>query len=201
MSAALPAAVRAFCSAVVLASIVLAGRAAASPNPGPCEPPVPTVVCAVKVEKLPAVLVGSGSYEIVVGPKRTPLPSKGVAHVSIHEPTVVRLDGPAYHGSVSIDPADCGDDAVHVIEAGPKPARLIFQAGAVPLSELIVSCVKGCPYELRPADAFPELPLSRDDIEVVVELEFKATGYRARRIEFRLNPGDNTIRVTMQELD
>jgi hypothetical protein len=194
MPAALPAAVRAFCSAVVLASI------AASPDE-PCEPSRPTVVCKVQVEELPAVLRGSGSYEIVWGHKRVPLPGSGAVHVALDEPTVVRLDGPAYHGSVSIDPADCSDEAVHVIEAGPKPAKLIFQAGAVPLADLIVSCVSGCPYQLRPADNFPELPFSREDTELAVKLEFKAPGHRARTIEFRLTPGDNTIRVTLQELD
>jgi len=191
---------RALCTAAGLASIVLALRAEASPN-DPCRPPVPTVVCEVKVEKLPAVLLGSSSYELVVaGHQRLPLPSKGVTHVSIQEPTIVRLDGPAYHGSVSIDPADCGDDAVHVIEAGPKPARLSFETGAVPISDLSVSCLSGCPYKWRPADDFPDLPLAPDDIELVIKLQFKARGYRSRTEEFKLTPGENKIRVTMVEL-
>lgn len=201
MTAAPLARARACCAAAGLASILLALRVDASPT-DPCRLPVPTAVCEVKVEKLPAVLLGSSSYELVVGGhQRLPLPSKGVAHVSIQAPTIVRLDGPAYHGSVSIDPADCGDDAVHVIEAGPKPARLIFQAGGVPLSELSVSCVSGCSYRMRPADAFPDLPFPADETEIAVELEFKASGYRARTEEFRLTPGDNPIRVTLRELD
>lgn len=175
-------------------------RADASPD-DPCQPPVPTAVCEVKVEQLPVVLLGSTSYELVIGGhNRIPLPTTGIAHVSLQEPTIVRLDGPAYHGSVSIDPADCGDDAVHVIAAGPKPARLSFEAGQVPLSELIVSCVDGCPYQMRPADDFPELPFSRDDTELLVELEFKARGYRARTIELKLTPGDNEILVLLDAI-
>lgn len=197
---AAPSTARALCTAAGLLSIVLALRADASPT-DPCRPPVPTVVCEVKVEQLPVVLLGSTSYELVVGGhNRLPLPSTGVAHVSIEGPTIVRLDGPAYHGSVSIDPADCGDDAVHVIEAGPKPARLFFEAGTVPLSELIVTCVNGCPYQMRPADDFPELPFSREDTELLVELQFKARGYRSQSIEFRLTPGDNEIRVLLQAI-
>lgn len=197
MTTAPSARARALCTAAALASIVLALQAKASPD-DPCRPAVPTVVCEVKVEKLPAVLLGSTSYELVVaGHQRLPLPSKGVAHVSIQEPTIVRLDGPAYQGSVSIDPADCGDDAVHVIEAGPKPAQLRFEAGGVPLSELTVSCRSGCPYRLRPADDFPALPFAADDIELVVELEFKARGYRPDTEEFKLTPGENKIRVTL----
>src|SRR5690606_6285605 len=165
MTAAPPAAARALRTAVGLALIVLAGRAVASPV-DPCRP---TVVCTVEVRELPAVLLHSGGYELaVVGHNKLPLPSTGVAHVAIVEPTVVRLEGPAYQGSVSIDPADCGGDAIHVIQAAPKPAKLIFQAGAVPLSELSVSCVSGCRYQARMADSFPELPISSDDVERVV---------------------------------
>lgn len=200
MTAASLTRARAFCMAAGLASIVLGSRAAASPT-DPCRPPVPTVVCTVKVEELPAVLFGSGSYELVVGGhQRMPLPSTGLTHVTIEKPTIVRLDGPAYHGSISINPADCGEDAVHVIEAGPKPARLLFQAGDVPMSELIVDCVSGCAHELRPADAFPEIPFSPDETELVVELLFRARGYRSRPVEFKLTPGDNKIRVTLEKI-
>lgn len=197
MTAVAPAVARALCTAIGLALIVLASRAAA----GPIDPCRPTVVCTVEVEELPAVLLASGGYQLVVsGQVPVPLPTTGVAHVAIHEPVIVRLDGAAYHGSVSIDPADCGGDAVHVIRAAPRPARLVVQAGAVPLSELIISCVSGCPYQARPADDFPELPFSRDDTELVVELEFKARGHRSQTEEFKLNPGDNPIRVTLERI-
>ena len=199
MPAAAPAGARALCTAAGLALItVLATRAGASPI-DPCRP---TVVCTVKVEELPAVLLASGGYQLVVsGHNPVPLPSTGVAHVALHEPSVVRLDGATYHGSVSINPADCEGDAVHIIEAAAKPARWIFQAGAVPVSELVVSCVSGCPHKNRRAETFPELMFSRNETEMVVELEFKARGYRSQVGEFRLTPGTNTIRISMQSIE
>ncbi|MFO7565732.1 MAG: hypothetical protein R6X02_24025 [Enhygromyxa sp.] len=192
------AAARALCTAAGLALLGLALRASASP----IEPCRPTVVCTVEVEGLPAVLQASGGYQLIVsGQSPVPLPSSGVAHVALHEPSLVRLDGAAYQGSVSINPAECEGDTVHVIEAAPRPARLSFQAGAVPLSELIVSCLSGCRHRSRPADSFPELPFSREKTERVVELEFKARGYRSQIDEFRLTPGDNPIRVSLQRIE
>jgi hypothetical protein len=189
---------RAACAVAGFLLIVLSTVAAASPI-APCRP---TVVCTVEVERLPAVLLSSGGYELAVsGQPAIPLPSSGIVHVAIAEPVVVRLDGAAYQGSVSINPADCGGEAIHTIEAGPKPARLVFQAGDVPLSELVVSCVSGCSYKMRPADGFPELPFSDDEPELHVELSFKARGYRSRTVEFKLNPGDNPIRVTLDKID
>jgi hypothetical protein len=147
------------------------------------------------------VLLAGGDYELrIPGQSPTPLPTTGRAHVAIHEPTVVRLEGAAYHGSVSLNPSACGEDEVHVITAAPKPAKLVFQAGALALSELIVSCVSGCPYQTRAAEGFPTLPFPRGDTELVVELEFKARGHRAQVAEFKLTPGDNPIRVTLQRV-
>ncbi len=181
------------CSLIALSTV-----AGASPI-DPCRP---TVVCSVEVEELPAVLLNSGGYELVVsGRPATPLPSTGVAHIALYEPTVVRLVGDAYQGSVSIDPADCSGDAVHTITAAPKPAKLLFQAGDVPLSELVVSCVDGCAHRLRPADDFPDLPVSRDAPELSVKLEFKARGHRSRTGEYRLHPGDNRVRVTLDRIE
>lgn len=197
MNAAAPAGARALCTAGLALLALLHARAGASPI-DPCRP---TVVCTVKVEALPAVLLHSGGYQIVAGHSSVPLPSSGVAHVSIHEPTIVRLDGAAYHGSVSINPTECEGDTVHVIEAAPRPARLVFQAGAVALSELIVNCLSGCPYKARPADDFPEVPFSRDETERVIELEFKALGYRSQTDEFRLTPGINPIRISLQRVE
>jgi hypothetical protein len=199
MTAAVPAGARALCTAAGLALIVaLASRAGASP----IEPCRPTVVCMVKVEELPAVLLASGGYQLIVsGQSPIPLPSSGLAHVALHEPSIVRLDGAAYHGSVSVNPAECEGDAVHTIEAAPKPARLVFQAGAVPISDLVVSCVSGCRHKTRPADDFPDLPFSREKTEMVVELEFKARGYRSQIDEFRLTPGQNSIRISLQRIE
>lgn len=184
---------------VGLALVALAGFASASPQaPPPCRP---TVVCTVEVTQLPAVVLSSGGYELVVsGQVPIPLPSTGLAHIAIYEPVVVRLDGAAYHGSVSIDPGDCDDETVHPITATPKPATLIFQVGAVPISDLVVSCVSGCSFVLRPADGFPPLPFPDHETELTVELEFKARGHRAQTVEFRLNPGDNPIRVTLERI-
>jgi serine/threonine-protein kinase len=162
----------------------------------------PTVVCTVKVEQLPAVLLSSGDYELQIsGQVPMLLPSTGLAHVAIQAPSVVSLDGAAYRGSVSLNPADCGGEAVHVISAAPKPAVLEFQAGAVPLSDMVVSCVSGCSQKLRAADDFPELPFPQDATELVVELEFKARGHRSLIGEFKLNPGHNLVRISMQRID
>jgi hypothetical protein len=179
-------------------TLVLSTAALASPVP-PCRP---TVVCAVEVTDLSAVVRGSGDYHLLVpGQAPTLIPRDGIAHVALVEPTLVRLDGAAYHGSIEINPADCGGERVHTIAASLKPARLEFHVGAVPLADLVVSCVEGCPYQLRPADDFPELPFPRDDHELTIELEFKARGHRSQTAEFRLNPGVNPIRVTMARVE
>ena len=89
------------------------------------------------------------------------------------------------------NPADCGGEAVHTITATKRPARLEFQAGGVPLSDLVTSCIDGCPYQLRPADDFPELPFPATTNELAIELEFKARGHRSETPEYRLSPGTN----------
>jgi len=176
---------------------VLTARAAASPS-GPSSTPA---TCTIKVEELPAVLLASGDYELLVtGQVQLQLPSSGQVEITITQPTVVRLSGTTYHGSVTVEPADCGGEQPHVIVAAPKPAKLVFQAGAVPLSQLVVSCLAGCPHQLRPAAHFPELPFSRDTTEAIVELEFKARGHRSKTMEYRLTPGENLIRVSLQAI-
>lgn len=172
--------------------------ASASPLDEPCRP---TVVCTVRVEQLPAVLLSGGDYSVSIDDgRRQALPSSGEVQVMIVEPVVVRLDGAAYEGSVQMSPDDCGGDLVHVIEAAPKPAKLLFQAGALPLSELIVRCVDGCPYQWRTADNFPELPFPRGDTETLVELEFKARGHRSQVDAFKLSPGENQVRVSLERI-
>jgi hypothetical protein len=45
------------------------------------------------------------------------------------------------------------------------------------------------------------LMLPEDSLELVVELEFKAVGHRARTFEFKLYPGVNQLRVGLQRLE
>ncbi|PRQ04488.1 hypothetical protein ENSA5_07190 [Enhygromyxa salina] len=169
----------------------------ASPLDEPCRP---TVLCEVRVEDLPAVLLASGDYAVSVSDgRRQALPSSGELQVMVYEPVVVKLDGAAFEGSVELSPDAC-DGHAHVIHAAPKPAQLLFQAGAVPLSELIVSCVAGCPYQSRTADSFPELPFPRGETEALVELEFKARGHRSHADSFKLSPGQNPIRVSLERI-
>lgn len=168
---------------------------------GASGPPTSAVVCIVAVERLPASSLVGGGYELLVADQPAiPLPSSGRATVSIVEPVVVRLRGAAYEGSVELDPDDCGPEVVHALEAEPKPAKLLFQTGAVPLADLVVSCVSGCEHRLRPAETFPELPLPENDLELVVALEFKARGHYSQIAEYKLYPGDNTIRISLQRL-
>lgn len=176
----------------------LFGLAGAGPLDDPC---VDRVECTIQIEDLPVVLLSGGGYE--VGPAegtRTPLSSGGLAQVKISKRATIELWGPAYEGAVTLAPADCDEGAVHLIRATPKPARLVFQAGDVPLSQLSVSCVDGCPYETRTATGFPELPFPRGQTELVVELEFKAHGYRSAVGEYKLSPGDNAVRVTLEKI-
>jgi hypothetical protein len=163
----------------------------------------------VDVEDLPAVLRMGGDYELSVaavalgsepacGDARQPLPASGATLLEIAEPVIVCLHGAAYEGSVRLAPSDCSGDAVHVIHATPKPAKLVFQAGALPLSELSISCVSGCPYQSRTADSFPELPFPRGEHELIVTLEFRARGHRKAVADYKLSPGDNAVRVSLQ---
>ena len=159
-----------------------------------------SVECTVEVDDLPAVLLAGAEYELLVpGHAAVAVPRNGIARVNIDEPSIVRLDGPTYTGAVSIDPVHCGD-VVYTLEAVPKPAKLWF-VSAIPLSELVVTCVRGCSYHMRTADQFPELTLPEDSPELVVELEFKAIGHRARTYEFKLHPGENQLRVGLQRLE
>ena len=59
---------------IVLATTTIAARA------NPTEPCQPAVVCAVAVADLPAVVLGSGDYELVAGRTRTILPRSALAH-------------------------------------------------------------------------------------------------------------------------
>jgi hypothetical protein len=185
---------RTSCAAASLVSIL------ASMDASALEPSASVVMCTIVVERLPAASLVGGYELLIAGQDAIPLPGSGRVMVSIVEPVVVMLGGAAYHGSVDVDPEDCGADVVHILEATRKPAKLLFQTGAVPLSDLVVSCVSGCEHRLRPAERFPELPLPEDDLELVVALEFKARGHRSQIAEYKLHPGDNTIRVSLQRL-
>lgn len=203
----LPLSTRGFCARAASAVVAaLSLVTAAAGHAGPLEQPQqPAVMCSVKVEDLPAVLRMGGDYELSVAasepgsePTRQPLPASGEAQIEIADSVIVCLHGAAYQGSVQVSASDCQGDAVHVIHATPKPAKLWFQAGALPLSELSISCLSGCPYQTRTADSFPELPFGRGEHELIVKLEFRARGHRRAVQEFKLSPGDNDVRVSLQ---
>jgi hypothetical protein len=195
----MPASLRRARTSCAAASLVLFLASKGDVNAS--EPSTSAVVCTVAVEHLPAASLVDGGYELLIADQAViPLPSSGQVTVSIVEPVVVSLRGAAYRGSVNLDPDDCGTGVVHALQATPKPAKLLFQIGAVPLADLVVSCVSGCEHRLRPAERFPELPLPADDLELVVALEFKARGHHSQIAEYKLYPGDNAIRVSLQRL-
>jgi hypothetical protein len=171
-------------------------------NAGPLDEPCrPTAVCTISVEDLPAVVLSSGDYSLTTTDGNcTTLPTTGTAKLAISGRTTVQLHGPAYEGSVELSPADCSDEAEHVLRAKPRPAKIAFRAG-VPLSELVVSCVEGCPYEAQLAERFPELPFSREQTERIISLEFKARGYRTGQQVIKLSPGMNLVRVNLEKID
>ncbi|PRQ02597.1 hypothetical protein [Enhygromyxa salina] len=206
----LPLSTRGRCASAALAvGAALLIAASVGHARAPDQPPPPVVTCQVQVEELPAVLRMGGDYQLSVvasepgsepvrGDARQPLPVSGAAQLQIDEPVTVCLHGAAYQGAVQLSPGDCGGDQIHVIYATPKPAKLSFQTGALPLSELSISCVSGCPYQTRTVDSFPELPFPRGEHELIVKLEFRARGHRRAVEEFKLTPGDNSVRVSLQ---
>lgn len=190
--------VHTICATFIASLLASALTSHANPLDDPCRD---RVACTVAVEGLPASSLASGEYELAVsGAGQQPLPGDGLATVQISGSVTVRLVGAAYEGELELSPKDCEGEAVHVLAATVKPARLLFQAGAVAPAELIVSCVAGCPYENKRADRFPVLPFGRGQTEAVVELSFKARGHRSTTAEFKLSPGDNVLRVTMEPL-
>jgi hypothetical protein len=159
------------------------------------------VECLVTVTDLPAALLDGGDYALSVpGQGRKPLPANGSLSIPVSDKVKVQLTGVAYTGSLVLDPQKCSRGDVQTLQATPKPAKLNFQAGAIPLSKLIVSCVKGCSLEKRFANSFPALMFPRGETEMIVELEFKATNYRSDTKEFKLTPGNNPIQITLDPL-
>ena len=164
--------------------------------------PAASVACTVHVQDLPAALLAGGDYDLLVpGQGRKPLSASGQVQIDVTDFTTIRLTGDTYAGSAVLAPEDCRNNVVQVLQAAPKPAKLVFQPGAIPLTKLIVSCVNGCSYDKRTANSFPKLNFQRGETEMVVELEFKSTGYRSKTDEFKLTPGDNPIRINLEKFD
>ncbi|PRP97109.1 Serine/threonine-protein kinase PrkC [Enhygromyxa salina] len=164
--------------------------------------PDASVDCTVKVLDLPAALLAGGDYDLVVsGQGRQPLPPEGELVIAVTETTRVRLSGDTYGGSLILNPENCKDGQVQSLQAAPMPARLIFQAGEIPPSKLIVNCVAGCTYQKKTANSFPSLNFQRGETEMLVKLEFKSTGFRAKTDEYKLTPGNNQIRITLEKFD
>jgi len=159
------------------------------------------VTCTVNVVDLPAALLSGGDYSISGPEIDQPLTGSNKVEIEISEQqrTTVRLSGASYAGSVVLDPQDCKKGIVRNLQAAPKPAVLVFQAGAIPQSNLIVSCLSGCSWEDRTAKSFPSLNFPRGQTEMLVELEFKAPNYRSKRDSFKLTPGRNTIRINLEK--
>jgi serine/threonine-protein kinase len=170
------------------------------PNGGP-RPPA-SVTCTVHVKDLPAALLAGGDYELLIpGQGRKPLSASGQVQIDVTDFTAIGLTGDTYAGQTVLAPEDCRNGIVQVLQAEPKPAELVFQPGAIPLTNLIVSCLDGCAYDKRTANSFPKLKFQRGETEMVVELEFKSTGYRAKTEEFKVTPGKNLIRINLEKVD
>jgi eukaryotic-like serine/threonine-protein kinase len=164
--------------------------------------PSAEVECLVSVTDLPAALLAGGDYALYVsGQGSMPLPASGELPVVITDKIGIRLVGATYAGSLTLEPENCRGGEPQILQAAPKPAKLQFQAGAIPLAQLSVSCVTGCSYAKRTANSFPSLGFPSGETEMVVELEFKAANYRSRIDEFKLTPGNNPIRINLEQLD
>jgi hypothetical protein len=158
--------------------------------------------CSVSVTDLPAALLAGGDYTLnVPGQGRLPLPTTGQLPILVSETTTIRLVGDTYVGSLLLDPKRCQGGDIQTLQATPKPAKLVFQAGEIPLTKLIVSCVDGCSYDKKTANSYPQLAFPRGETEMRVTLEFKAANYRSKIDDFRLTPGNNPIRITLEQLE
>jgi tRNA A-37 threonylcarbamoyl transferase component Bud32 len=166
---------------------------------GPDERPrEETVRCTVRVEGLPAAALNGRTYKLYIPAQRTEdLPASGELVVEISQKTDVALRGDSYGGSIRLDPAVCRTE-VAVLHAEVKPAQLVFQAGEIPLDQLIVSCEAGCTHTNKAANRFPKLPFAKGQTEMEVTLGFKAVNYRKLSDRYRLKPGVNTIKVGLE---
>jgi len=166
--------------------------------------PPATVTCRVTVEDLPWAVLNNGEYELsVTGKGKVPLPPSGKVEIEIpsDRQATVRLVGDTFHGQVRLYPEDCTAGTTKVIQAAPKPAKLIFQAGAIPLSDLSVSCSSGCSHRDQLASSFPPINFEAGETERQIKLEFKSKGYRSDKDEYTITPGTNTIPINLEKID
>ncbi len=162
----------------------------------------PTYTCTVRVEDLPKTMLGSGEYKLNVARQGViQLPTSGQLEVTIDRKTKVSLVGEKYSGSTVLDPVKCEAKTEAVIPAGPKPATLRFQAGAIAASDLSVSCQSGCTVRGVIASKFPKLSFERGETERQIELEFKSKGYHSDSKQYTIYPGSNPISVVLEKID
>ena len=162
------------------------------------------VECRIAVQDLPAALLAGGDASLTVpgqGAKTLPASGEITIEIADEDKVVVRLLAQTYAGSLTLDPEDCRSGEVQFLQAAPKPAKLLFQAGAIPSSQLIVSCKSGCTYQKKTANTFPTLNFPRGETEMVVELEFKAASYRSKTETYNLFPGNNPIPINLEPLE
>ncbi|HVI01531.1 MAG TPA: protein kinase [Enhygromyxa sp.] len=165
------------------------------------EPAKQLVTCIVIVEGLPAVALADGEYEVVVsGGARVPLPQSGQVEVQIEHKTSVWLSPKdKYRASDTLDPVDCKAGVIR-LRADPAPAKLNFQAGAIPLASISVSCISGCAHQDRVASKFPVVPLDRGETERWIELEFKSKGYKPKPKKYLIVSGNNSLSINLDKI-
>lgn len=168
------------------------------------EDELPLVTCVVVVEDLPKVVLANGDYDLIVAGNRVPVPASGEVQVEIARTTTVLLRGSGgenrFTGTVRLNPADCKAGARTPLQAGPMPAKLNFQAGAIPLGSISVSCKKGCSHRDKIANKFPRIDFARGETERQIKLEFKSNGYRSNTQEYLITPGNNWLQIDLDKI-
>ncbi|EDM79046.1 serine/threonine protein kinase [Plesiocystis pacifica SIR-1] len=157
--------------------------------------------CTVRIDGLPAAVLAGGDYSLDVGGVTKSLPSSGEIVLNLDKRTKVELKGTSYEGGLYLDAEPCQKEGKLLLRARTKPATLDFQAGAIPLDELGVTCTSGCNERDEVASQFPALPFPKDQTEMNVTLVFKAKHYRELSREFQLYPGRNKVLVSLEPIE
>ncbi len=166
---------------------------------GATRPPRDRPNCRIRVDGLPAAVLAGGDYSLSIAGTHRGLPTSGELKISTVGKTKVSLIGDSYSGVIYVDEEHC-KSGTQVLRARTRPAVLNFQAGAIPLEELSVTCKSGCSVRDRPASSFPSLPFPKNSTEMVVVLVFRSKHYSKREEEIRLYPGKNKVVVSLQKL-